>query len=150
MSLSDLILSLINWLSSGFNETSNLLSIQAKITDIEKAIKILKNTIKDKNISIQNKYITNILVKENEYVNPGMPLIMVYDISKTIYKIQIIKEDFENIDNKEIYVNGTINKDFKLYKKSLVRNKNNLSTHYIELISSKSKSFGNILSFEFK
>lgn len=125
----------------------DLLNIQMQIDDIENSIVEIKHVINKKKIVLKDKYIKEINFNKGEYVTPGATLLTVEDQSKSKLVIYVDKEDRKKlISSKKFFVNNDSNHSFKINKISNSTDSNYISLYKVELISSKVKDFGSVLS----
>ena len=129
---------------SSFNQ---LINLNSKYSNTLASIKKIKETINKKNIKA-NGYISKIYVKKDDYVNPGSLIADIYDISKQKLTIYIPIEEINNIQNKEIYINGK-KSDFKIYKIWNVTDNKFVTSYKVELVGEGLK-FGEIVNIELK
>jgi len=128
--------------------------LNAKLTkyDVQRTIKKLKTTIKRKTITLKAKtYLDEIKVVKDDYVMPGTVLLTYSDINKVKLKVYVKKTDYENINTKNIYINGKHYPQYKITKKALTKDKDKMSMFEIELMGIQNGfMFGDIVKVEFK
>ncbi len=120
--------------------------------EVERTIEKLKVTIKRKNITLKKgTYIDKVKVVKDDYVVPGTVLLTYSDINKVKLKVFVSEEDYENIDNKKIYINSKHYTQYKITKKALTKDKDKLSMFEIELMGIQNGfKFGDLVRVEFK
>jgi len=133
-------------------EELNFISMKQNLNDVSKNILDIRDIISRKNIVIpKNMYLDKIFIRKNSFVNMNTVLFDYYDISKQKIILFVITEDYKNISKKEIFINGKLNTNFKINKKSLIKDDNNLGTYEIELTSDIQEfGFGDVVKVEFK
>lgn len=81
--------------SAKLSEANGLINLKMQLADINERIEQLQETIKRKQVSIDNLYINEIYVSNREYVNPGTKLMKVSDISKKQVKFFLTKNEID-------------------------------------------------------
>jgi len=125
----------------------DLIELKITIESLEINIKTLKDTIKKKSINARNLYIKEFLVNKGDYVSIGTQMATAYDISKSKLLVYVSEDDYENIANKKVLINGkegiaSIEKIDKTLDETFV------SAHKITL-TLENDNFGEILEVEF-
>lgn len=120
--------------------------------DVERGIKRLKRTIGQKSIVLDAKtYINTINVVEDDYVGPGTVLLTYSDINKAKLRVYVNEEDYKGIGSKKIYINSKHYPQYKITKKSLIKDKDKLSMFEIEVVGVKNGFlFGDVVKVEFR
>lgn len=126
----------------------DVLDLKITISSLKLSIAELKDTIAKKSLHVKNKYIKEIKVNPGDYVATGAELGTVYDISKSKLIVYASSEDYENIKNKEVFIDGkkgvaTIEKIDETVDDTYV------SAHKITLVL-QNQNFGKVVSVEFK
>lgn len=124
-----------------------IIELQISIESLKLDIKTLQDTIKKKAIFAKNLYIKEFNVNIGDYVSIGSELATAYDISKSKLLVYVSKDDYEDIANKKVLINGkadiaTIEKIDKTLDETFV------SAHKITL-TLKDDDFGKVLKVEF-
>ena len=96
-----------------------------------------------------NRYIYNIAVEVGDYVNPGVLLYTVMDLSKAKVEIFIPIDDIKNISNKSIYIDGT-KTDLKISKLYTVADTTHISSYKCEIIIPNPTQFSSLVKVEFR
>ena len=125
----------------------DLIDLKISIESIKLNIKTLEDTINKKTISVKNLYIKEYKVNLGDYVSSGTQLASAYNIDKSKLIVYVSADDYENISNKKVLINGkegiaTIEKIDKTLDETYV------SAHKITLVL-KDDSFGKVLNVEF-
>lgn len=107
-----------------------------------------KDDLENRNIKAKGLYISEILVKKGNFVQPGTPLIKAYDVNLAKITIYVSKEDIINLENKQILVDGK--SDFKLYKFFKIADEKQISSYKVELVGASPKEFSKIAKVEIK
>lgn len=139
--------------ATAFNNLStneeNLETLERTKSDLTYKIFDLKKNIRDRTFKFKGYYIYKVDVKKYDYVTKGTILAKVSDVSKGKLIIFLDREDYKNINNKVIYVDGK-KTTYKIDKKQKVADSVNISSYEIDIIVSKPKVFSNIVKVEFK
>ena len=125
----------------------DLIELKISIESIKLNIKTLEDTINKKTIKVENLYIKEFKVNLGDYVSAGTQLASAYNINKSKLVVYVSADDYENIENKKVLINGkddiaTIEKIDKTLDETYV------SAHKITLVL-KDENFGKILKVEF-
>lgn len=131
------------------NQKIKILNIESSISDIKTKIKTLEDTIENKNLKEQNKYIYDIAVEVGDYVNPGTLLYTAMDLSKGKLEIFIPISDADTIKSKDIYINDK-KTELKISKLYTVADSKHLSSYKCEIIIEDPKQFSSLYRVEFK
>ncbi len=128
--------------------------LEAKQTleNIKRDIKTQQNQIDKKQFFTSNKYLAEILVSLDEYVESGTKLYTLYDFSKSKLELFVKVNDLENLKEKNIFIDDNLS-DFKVEKISQVRDEKRVSTYKVILSSinkSKNFNFGKVVKVEFR
>ena len=132
-------------------DTQKLKVINLKSSKADMLINIenLKDTIKNKKLIEKSNYISNISVKEGDYVTPGTLLYESKDLSKGKLEIFVPINDVENLKNKSVYLDGK-KSDVKINKIYTVADEQHISSYKVELLVPNVKIFSRLVKIEFK
>jgi len=124
-----------------------LIELQISIESLKLNIKTVEDILKRKTIEVENLYLKEFAVNKGDYVSVGTKLATAYDITKSKLVIYVSKDDYENINNKNILINGesgiaTLEKIDKTLDDTFV------SAHKATLVLNDN-DFGKILKVEF-
>lgn len=125
-----------------------IIDLKNSIKNLELSIVQTKNILSKKEISLNNLYLKEFVVNKYDYVNVGTKIATAYDITKAKLVIYINSEDFKEIKNKEIFINGE-KSNIKIKKLDIIPDKTFISAYKLEL-EIDSKEFGKSLEVEFK
>lgn len=137
---------------SGFEkDTQKLKVINLKTTKADLLIRIanLKDTIKNKKLIENSNYIYNIVVKKDDYVNPGTLLYEAKNLDKGKLEVFIPILDVESIKDKKIYLDGKAT-DLKIDKIFDVADSKHISSYKAKIIVPNPKTFSRLVKIEFK
>jgi hypothetical protein len=120
--------------------------------EVESSIKRLEDTIKRKTITLpKGTYLKNVNVVKDDYVTPGTKLLTYSDIGKVKLIIYVSKEDYVDIEKKKVYINDKYYPEYKVSKKSLLKDDNKLSSFEIMLVGIQNGfMFGDLVKVSFK
>ncbi|MBU3014924.1 HlyD family secretion protein [Poseidonibacter lekithochrous] len=124
-----------------------IIELQISIESLKLNIKTLQDTLKKKAILAKDLYIKEFKVNVGDYVSIGTELASTYDISKSKLLVYVSEDDYKDIENKKVLINGkeniaTIEKIDKTLDETFV------SAHKITL-TLKDDDFGKVLKVEF-
>jgi multidrug resistance efflux pump len=126
-----------------------VLNTEASISDLKIRIATLKNSIENKNIVLNNKYLEIVLVQVGDYVNPGTTLYKAYDLSKGKLEVYLPINDIDLYKNKTIYFDGK-KTSYKLDNISKIADSVHISSYKAEIIIPKPENFSKLVKIEFK
>jgi hypothetical protein len=126
----------------------DVLDLKISINSLKVSIAEFEDTIAKKSLHVKNRYIKEINVNIGDYVATGAQLGVAYDTSKSKLIVYASKEDYENIKNKEVFIDGQKG-IAKIEKIDETVDENYVSAHKITLVL-KNNSFGKVVSVEFK
>lgn len=86
-----------------------IIELKNSIESLKLSIVQTKDTISKKTISLKNLYLKEFDVNKYDYVSAGTKIATAYDISEAKLIIYLTKEDFDNIKNKKILIDGKEN-----------------------------------------
>ncbi|WP_121628060.1 HlyD family secretion protein [Poseidonibacter antarcticus] len=132
-------------------DTQKLKVINLKSSKADMLINIenLKDTIKNKKLIEKSNYISNISVKEGDYVTPGTLLYESKDLSMGKLEIFVPINDVENLKNMSVYLDGK-KSDVKINKIYTVADTQHISSYKVELLVPNVKTFSRLVKIEFK
>ena len=144
----------VKQLSKYDKNTEELALLEAKKTlyTLEQEIKTLKQDIAKKHFHIQNRYIHDVKVNQDEYVNVGDTLFELYDISKQKITLYLTQNEIESLEDKHVYING-VKSNFTLHKASRVKDSVKISRYKAEFtapLSEKTYYFNDVVKVELK
>lgn len=124
-----------------------LIELQISIESLKLNIKTIEDTLKKKVIAVENMYLKEFTVNNGDYVSIGTKLATTYNLNKSKIIVYVSKDDYLNIINKKVLINGksniaTIEKIDKTLDDTFV------SAHKITLVLNDS-DFGKIVKVEF-
>ena len=137
---------------SGFEkDTQKLKVINLETTKADLLTKIanLKDSLKNKKLVENNKYIYEISVKKGDYVNAGTLLYETKDISKGKLEIFVPISDIKTIKNKTIYLDDK-KTDLKINKIYEIADSKHISSYKCEILIDNPKTFSRLIKIEFK
>ena len=126
-----------------------ILNSQVSLNDLRVRIETLKDTISNKNIKLNNLYIQEIFVNNNDYINPGTLLIKALDLSEAKLEIFVSSSEIEDINKKEIYIDDK-KSNLKISKIYKTTDSKHLSSYKVEIILSNVGQFSKLVKVSFK
>lgn len=126
-----------------------VITLRSSKADLIIQIENLKDTIKNKKLVEKSNYISNISVKEGDYVTPGTLLYESKDLSKAKLEFYVPINEVETLKNKTIYLDGK-KSDTKINKIYSIADSQHISSYKIQLLVSDVKSFSRLVKIEFK
>ncbi len=126
-----------------------ILNMVSSISDLTTKIESLKDTIKKKVLTEQNRFIYDIVVDKGDFVNPGTLLYTAMDLSKSKLTIFIPIDIASNIKKKTIYIDGK-ETDLKITRLYTVADTKHISSYKCEIELPTQKQFSKLVKIEFK
>jgi len=126
-----------------------ILNLKNQKVSLEQKIASLKDKIKKKSIIVKNRYLYELNIKSGEYVNIGMPIATLQDISKAKLVIYLSEDEIKDIDNKSIYINGK-KSNLKFSKIWKVADKKYISSYRAEILLKPFTNFSKLIKVEVK
>jgi TfoX/Sxy family transcriptional regulator of competence genes len=125
-----------------------ILNTSATISDLSIKIATLQDTIKNKTLKEKSSYISNIFVKEGDWVNRGTLLYSTSDLSKAKLEIFVSIKDIETITNKTIFLDGK-KTDLKIDKIYQTTDTKHISAYKVNIIVPQIKVFSKLVKINF-
>ena len=124
-----------------------ILDLKINIESLKLSITELKDTINKKSIPVNNLYVKEFKVNNGDYVSIGSELATAYDTSKSKLVVYVSNNDYEDITNKKILINGK-NTTAKIDKVDETLDETYVSAHKVTLLIDD-KEFGKVMNVEF-
>lgn len=137
---------------SAFDKDAQLLkslNLESSKADLLIRQAILKDTIKNKKLVEENRYIYNINVKKGDYVTPGTLLYESKELNKGKLEIFIPINEVESLKNKTIYLDG-VKTNLKIDKIFQVAHSKHISSYQVDIIVENPRIFSRLIKIEFK
>lgn len=83
-----------------------VIELKISIESLKASLKEINDSIKKKTITIKALYIKEFNVNKGDYVSTGTELATAFDISKSKLVVYVSKDDYKNIENKKILIDG--------------------------------------------
>lgn len=131
------------------NQKIQVLNLESQKSDLLIKIATLEDTIKNKLLYENNRYIYNISVKKDDFVSPGTLLYETKDFSKGKLEIFIPISDYEKVLDKKIFLDGVETK-LKINKIYKVADSKHISSYKCEILVPAPKKFSKLVKIEFK
>ncbi len=126
-----------------------ILNLKEQKINLEQKIALLKDTISKKNIALDKKYLYNLNVQKGEFVNIGLPIATISDISRAKIVLYLNEDELKNINSKKIYINGK-ETDLKFSKIWKIADKKYISSYRAEIIIKPEERFSELVKVEIK
>lgn len=126
----------------------DLIQLKISIESLRLNITTLENTIEKKEISVKNLYIKEYKVNLGDYISIGSKVAQAYDISKSKLVVYVSFDDYDDIANKKVLINGKEN-IASIEKVDKTLDEIFVSAHKVTL-TLQDDNFGKILKVEFK
>jgi len=140
---------LVSAKSQYYATREKVINLKNQIVNLQQKIATLKDIIAKKSIKIENRYLYKLYVKKGEFVNVGMPLARVDDISSAKLTVFLSKEELQNIKNKKIYIN-TKSTNLKFSKIWKVADEQFVSSYRAEIVLKPFGNFSDLIKVEIK
>ena len=126
-----------------------ILNLKNQKVSLTQKIDILKDRVSKKSISVKNRYLYSLNVKKGEYLNIGMPIATIYDISRAKLTLFLSEDELKDIDKKRIYIDGKVT-NLKFSKIWKVADKRYISSYRAEIILKPFTTFSKLIKVEVK
>jgi hypothetical protein len=125
---------------------SELLALKMQKSDLENQIAKLEDIIAKKEISLKNRYLKKLYVRQGAFVAPGMKLMDVEDLSGSRIILYLDAKDRRNIENKKITVDGKSDHGYVIQKAAKTTDEQYLSSYRVELVREGDADFGKVVT----
>ena len=129
---------------------TKLLLSKEKISQLISQIALLKKTISRKSISLHNRYLYSLLVKEGNFVSMGQELIRADDINGSRLIIYLDRDELDGIKQKKVYINDKLNKNATVDKVWSISDSRYISKYRVEIVIKPSIAFSTMVKVELK
>ena len=131
------------------NMLEKILNLKNQKVTLNQKIATLKDRIAKKSISLKDKYLYSLNVKKGSFVNVGLPIATVNDISRAKLTVYLSQEELDNLKDKKIYIDGkeTNLKFSKIWK---IADKKYISSYRAEIILKPNGRFSKLTKVEIK
>ena len=143
-------LAMVNAKNQYISAKEKLLITKEKISQLNKNIALLQKTISRKSISLHNRYLYTLLVKEGNFVSMGQELIRADDINGSRLTIYVDRDELDGIGKKKIYIDDKLNQNAKLDKVWRVSDLKFISKYRVEITVKPPLSFSKLVKVELK
>lgn len=124
-------------------------TINSQLQDTKFRIEQLKRFIKDKHISAKDMVLYKLYVKKGQVVANGMNLAEIADVSKAKLTIFLNQDEIQEVDRKDIYLNGKLT-SYKIDKIWPLSDSEHISSYKTEILIEAPKQFSQLYKIEFK
>jgi len=133
-----------------FSTKEKIDSLRKQKLDLRYDIERLKDSIAKKSIKLKNRFLYKLLVNRGDFVNMGVPLAQIKDLTKAKLVLFLEADEIKNIKSKVIYIDDKATK-YKVSKIWSVADEKFISSYRAEiLIANPKKSFSKLLKIEFR
>ncbi len=125
-------------------------SAKTQYLDMQYKVAQLEDSISKKSIVLNNKYLYKLMVRKGDFVNPGTALAEVQDATKAKLVLFLEPEELDNIDEKNVYLNGE-KTEYKVNKVWKVADEKFISSYRAEIYMPAPKDlFSKLIKVEIK
>ena len=140
----------INTQSQYLSAKEKLETLKRQKLDLLYDIEKLKDNISKKSIRVKDKFLYKLLVHRGDFVNMGMPVAEVRDLTKAKLTIFLELDELKGIKTKKIYIDGK-ETSYKISKIWSVTDSKFISSYRAEIvIKNFHGKFSQLLKVEFK
>ncbi len=129
---------------------SELLALRMQKNDLLNRIAQLKDIIRKKEITLHERYIKKLYVRQGAFVAPGMKLMDVEDLSGSRLVLYIDAKDREDFAHKKIFIDGKSDHGYTIQKAAKTTDDQYLSSYRVELVREGDAPFGKVVTVEIK
>lgn len=135
-----------NQLISVQKETENM---KIQVNDLQLRQKQLERSIADKNLKAPGFVLYELLVKENQVVNPGTPLAKIADVRQAKLTLYLSAEELRAAEKSHIYINGQ-QSDYTITRTWNIADETHLSSYKTVIVIKAPEAFSKLVKIEFK
>ena len=133
-----------------FSTKEKIDSLKKQKLDLTYNIERLKDNIAKKSIKVKNRFLYKLLVNRGDFVNMGVPLAKIKDLTKAKLVLFLEGDEIKDIRDKIIYINDK-STDYEISKIWSVADEKFISSYRTEIVIPNPKeSFSKLLKVEFK
>jgi multidrug resistance efflux pump len=133
-----------------FSTKEKIDSLKKQKLDLLYSIERLKDSINKKSIKLNNRFLYKLLVNKGDFVNMGLPLAKIKDLTKAKLVLFLEADELKNIKSKTIYIDDQATQ-YKVSKIWSVADEKFISSYRTEIIIPNPKgSFSKLLKVEFR
>ncbi|SFV57750.1 hypothetical protein MNB_SV-12-1424 [hydrothermal vent metagenome] len=133
-----------------FSTKEKIDSLKKQKLDLLYSIERLKDSIGKKSIRLKNRFLYKLLVNKGDFVNMGVPLAQIKDLTKAKLVLFLEADELKDIKTKTIYIDGKATK-YKVSKIWSVADEKFISSYRTEIVIDNPKmSFSKLLKVEFR
>ena len=133
-----------------FSTEEKIDSLKKQKLDLIYNIERLKDSITKKSIRVKNRFLYKLLVNKGDFVNMGVPLAQIKDLTKAKLVLFLEVDEVKDIKSKTIYIDDKATK-YRVSKIWSVADEKFISSYRAEIIIKNPKeSFSKLLKVEFR
>lgn len=125
-----------------------IINLEKQIIDLNYKVDQLKDILTKKNITVNNKFIVDILVTPGDYVNPSTKLLNIVDLNSAKITLYLDSDEL-GLDKKSIYIDDKLT-EYKIDKLWKVADEKFISSYKAEIFIDKKYGFSNLVKIEIK
>lgn len=129
---------------------ANIIASKERLSKYISDIDILEHTISKKSITLHNRYLYALRVKEGDYISPGREIMVSKDLSRAKLIIYLDRDELRDLKSKNIYINGKLDKSAKISKVWQVADEKYISEYRVEIIKDADIPFSSLAKVELK
>jgi len=139
----------INTKTQYFSTKEKIDSLKKQQLDLRYKIAQLKDKIDKKEIKIKKKFLYKLLVSDGDFVNPGVALAQLKDLTRAKLVLFLEQEELKGIKKRTIYLNDQPT-EYKIDKIWSVTDEKFISSYRTEILIKPHNNFSELLKVEFK
>lgn len=129
---------------------AKLLLTREKISQLLSQIALLQKTISRKSITLHNRYLYSLSVKEGDFVSPGREVMRADDINGSRLVVYLDRDELDGVMQKKVYINDKLNKNAKIDKVWRVSDSRYISKYRAEITLNPPLPFSTMVKVELK
>ncbi len=142
--------SFINAKTQYLNVKEKIESLKKQKLDLLYSVNRLKDSISKKSIRIKNRFLNKLLVHKGDFVNMGVALAVIQDLTKAKLVVFLEDDELKDIKSKKIYIDNK-KTNYSISKIWSVTDDKFISAYRAEIIIKNPKErFSKLLKVEFK
>ena len=125
-------------------------TLKKQILDMRYKIERLEDTLSKKNIRLKDRYLYKLLVRAGDFVNPGLPLAEIQDLSRGKLTLYLEPSELKDIQKKRVFIDGE-KTDYRVNKVWSVADEKFISSYRAEIYIDRPKTyFSRLVKVELK
>ena len=125
-------------------------TLKKQILDMQYKIERLEDTLSKKNIHLKDRYLYKLLVRAGDFVNPGLPLAEVQDLSRGKLTLYLEPSELKDVQKRTVFIDGK-KTDYRVDKVWDVADEKFISSYRAEIYVDRPKTyFSKLVKVELK